>query len=275
MIEFDRITKRFPDGTLAVRELSLTIPSHQVTVLVGSSGSGKTTLLRMINRMVQPTSGQVRIDDEDVADLDAVRLRRRIGYVLQGGGLLPHKRVLENIVTVPRLNGTPKAQARTRGLELMDTVGLDRSLARRYPSQLSGGQQQRVGVARALAVDPNILLMDEPFGAVDPIVRRDLQNELLRLQSTLGKTVVFVTHDIEEAFLLGEQVVILQPGGIMAQRGAPAEILADPASDFVAEFIGAHRGQRALRIEEHHGRQVVVDHSGRPAGVLGEEVPRQ
>src|SRR5699024_9706423 len=159
--------------------------------------------------------------------------------------------------------------------ELMDTVGLDRALARRYPSQLSGGQQQRVGVARALAVDPNILLMDEPFGAVDPIVRRDLQNELLRLQSTLGKTVVFVTHDIEEAFLLGEQVVILQPGGILAQRGAPAEILADPASDFVAEFIGAHRGQRALRIEEHHGRQVVVDHSGRPAGVLGEEVPRQ
>src|SRR5699024_8292646 len=230
----------------------LTVPSRRTTVLVGSSGSGKTTLLRMVNRMVEPTSGQVRIDDEDVAMLNPVTLRRRIGYVLQGGGLLPHRRALDNIVTVPRLNGVSKREAEARGLELMDTVGLDRTLARRYLGQLSGGQQQRVGVARALAVDPNILLMDEPFGAVDPIVRRDLQNELLRLQSTLGKTVVFVTHDIEEAFLLGEQVVILQPGGIMAQRGAPAEILADPASDFVAEFIGAHRGQRALRIEEHH-----------------------
>lgn len=268
MIEFDRVTKRFPDGTLAVRELSLTMPSHEVTVLVGSSGSGKTTLLRMVNRMVQPSSGHIRIDDDDVADLDAVRLRRRIGYVLQGGGLLPHKRVLDNIITVPRLNGTDKSHARGRGLELMDTVGLDRSLARRYPSQLSGGQQQRVGVARALAVDPNILLMDEPFGAVDPIVRRDLQNELIRLQSTLGKTVVFVTHDIEEAFLLGDHVVILQPGGVMAQRGTPAEILAEPANEFVADFIGVHRGQRELRIEEHRGRQVVVDNSGRPAGVL-------
>lgn len=274
MIEFDRVTKRFPDGTEAVREISLVVPSREITVLVGSSGSGKTTLLRMVNRMVEASSGQVRIDDEDVATLDPVALRRRIGYVLQGGGLMPHRRVLENIVTVPRLNGVPKREAEAHGLELMDTVGLDRSLARRYPGQLSGGQQQRVGVARALAVDPNILLMDEPFGAVDPIVRTDLQNELLRLQSTLDKTVLFVTHDIEEAFLLGDQVVILKPGGLIAQRGTPAEILADPADDFVATFIGAERGRRSLRVEDHDGTRVVVDGRGRPAGVLTEEVPR-
>ena len=275
MIEFDRICKRFPDGTEAVRETSLTVPSRRTTVLVGSSGSGKTTLLRMVNRMVEPTSGQVRIDDEDVAMLNPVTLRRRIGYVLQGGGLLPHRRVLDNIVTVPRLNGVSKREAEARGLELMDTVGLDRTLARRYPGQLSGGQQQRVGVARALAVDPNILLMDEPFGAVDPIVRTDLQNELVRLQSSLDKTVLFVTHDIDEAFILGDQVVILKPGGVIAQQGSPAEILADPADDFVATFIGAERGQRALRIEDHDGTQVVVDGRGRPAGVLAEEVSRR
>lgn len=268
MIEFDHVSKHFPDGTEAVREFSLVIPSRTITVLVGSSGSGKTTLLRMINRMVDATEGAIRIDDEDVAALNPVTLRRRIGYVLQGGGLLPHRRVLDNIVTVPRLNGAGKKEADARGLDLMDTVGLDRALARRYPAQLSGGQQQRVGVARALAVDPNILLMDEPFGAVDPIVRSDLQNELLRLQSTLDKTVVFVTHDIEEAFLLGDQVVILKPGGIIAQKGTPAEILAAPADDFVASFIGAERGQRALRVEDHDGTQVVVDGRGRPAGVL-------
>jgi len=275
VIEFDRICKRFPDGTEAVREISLTVPSRRTTVLVGSSGSGKTTLLRMVNRMVEPTSGQVRIDDEDVAMLNPVTLRRRIGYVLQGGGLLPHRRVLDNIVTVPRLNGVSKREAEARGLELMDTVGLDRTLARRYPGQLSGGQQQRVGVARALAVDPNILLMDEPFGAVDPIVRTDLQNELVRLQSSLDKTVLFVTHDIDEAFILGDQVVILKPGGVIAQQGTPAEILADPADDFVATFIGAERGQRALRIEDRDGTRVVVDGRGRPAGVLTEEVSRR
>ena len=275
MIEFDRICKRFPDGTEAVREISLTVPSRRTTVLVGSSGSGKTTMLRMVNRMVEPTSGQVRIDDEDVATLNPVTLRRRIGYVLQGGGLLPHRRVLDNIVTVPRLNGVSRREAEARGMELMDTVGLDRTLARRYPGQLSGGQQQRVGVARALAVDPNILLMDEPFGAVDPIVRTDLQNELVRLQSTLDKTVLFVTHDIDEAFILGDQVVILKPGGVIAQQGTPAEILAAPADDFVASFIGAERGQRALRIEDHDGTQVVVDGRGRPAGVLTEEASRR
>ncbi|UFU05246.1 ABC transporter ATP-binding protein [Ruania halotolerans] len=271
MIEFENVTKRFDDGTVAVSGVDLVIPSHQVTILVGSSGSGKTTLLRMINRMVEPTSGTVRIDDENVADLDPVALRRRIGYVMQSAGLLPHRRVLENIVTVPRLNGMGRAEAAELGLSLMDTVGLDRGLAGRYPSQLSGGQQQRVGVARGLAVDPNILLMDEPFGAVDPIVRADLQNELIRLQGTLGKTVVFVTHDIEEAFLLGDQVVILEQGGVIAQQGSPTDILAAPASDFVADFIGFGRGRRALRVEDRDGVRVVVDENGRPAGVLSED----
>ncbi|WP_159622271.1 ABC transporter ATP-binding protein [Ruania rhizosphaerae] len=271
MIEFEGVAKRFDDGTLAVRGVDLVIPSHQVTVFVGSSGSGKTTLLRMINRMVEPTSGVVSIDGEDVAALDPVALRRRIGYVMQSAGLLPHRRVLENIVTVPRLNGMGRSEATELGLTLMDTVGLDRDLAGRYPNQLSGGQQQRVGVARGLAVDPNILLMDEPFGAVDPIVRADLQTELLRLQGELGKTVVFVTHDIEEAFLLGDQVVILADGGVIAQRGAPADILAAPASEFVADFIGADRGRRALRVEHRGGVAVVVDSNGRPAGVLTED----
>ncbi|TDE92728.1 ATP-binding cassette domain-containing protein [Occultella glacieicola] len=271
MIEFRGVGKRFADGTDAVIDFSLVMPSHRVTVLVGSSGSGKTTILRMINRMVDATVGTVEIDGEDVATLEPVQLRRRIGYVMQSGGLLPHRRVLDNITTVPRLNGMGRAEADERGLSLMDTVGLDRTLARRYPHQLSGGQQQRVGVARGLAVDPNILLMDEPFGAVDPIVRADLQAELLRLQRDIGKTVVFVTHDIDEAFLLGDQVVILSTGGVIAQQGTPAEILANPASDFVADFVGADRGRRALRVVEQDGRRVVVDGDGRAAGVLTDD----
>jgi len=267
-IEFRRVRKEFDDGTVAVEEFSLTIPSRTTTVLLGSSGSGKTTLLRMVNRMVDPSSGIVLIDDEDVAAVNPVTLRRRIGYVMQNSGLLPHRRVAENIATVPRLNGVGKAEARERALALMDTVGLDRSLADRYPRQLSGGQQQRVGVARALAAEPNILLMDEPFGAVDPIVRTELQQELIRLRTALEKTVVFVTHDVEEAFLLGDQVVLLEGGGRIAQIGAPAEILANPASDFVAEFIGADRGRRTLRVEEVDGVRIVLDADGRPAGVL-------
>ncbi|MBZ2194874.1 ABC transporter ATP-binding protein [Occultella gossypii] len=271
MIEFRGVGKRFADGTDAVIDFSLVMPSHQVTVLVGSSGSGKTTILRMINRMVDATEGEVEIDGENVATLEPVQLRRRIGYVMQSAGLLPHRRVLDNITTVPRLNGMGRATADELGLSLMDTVGLDRSLARRYPHQLSGGQQQRVGVARGLAVDPNILLMDEPFGAVDPIVRADLQAELMRLQRDIGKTVVFVTHDIDEAFLLGDQVVILATGGVIAQKGTPAEILANPASDFVADFIGADRGRRSLRIVEQAGRRIVVDGDGRAAGVLTDD----
>jgi osmoprotectant transport system ATP-binding protein len=273
MIEFRSISKRFDDGTLAVDDFSLVIPSRQTTVLVGSSGSGKTTLLRMINRMVDATSGELDIDGENVSDIEPVRLRRRIGYVMQNSGLLPHRRVIDNIATVPRLNGVSKKEAHARALELMDTVGLDRDMAERYPAQLSGGQQQRVGVARGLAVDPNILLMDEPFGAVDPIVRADLQQELLRLQRDLGKTVVFVTHDLDEAFLLGDQVVILEKGGRIAQQGTPAEILANPASDFVASFIGAERGKRALSLITVNGAQVLIDGDGNPAGRLVEAGP--
>ncbi len=273
MIEFRSISKRFDNGTLAVDDFSVIMPSRQTTVLVGSSGSGKTTLLRMINRMVDATSGALEIDGENVSTIEPVQLRRRIGYVMQNSGLLPHRRVIDNIATVPRLSGVPKKHAHARALELMDTVGLDRDMAERYPAELSGGQQQRVGVARGLAVDPNILLMDEPFGAVDPIVRADLQQELLRLQRELGKTVVFVTHDIDEAFLLGDQVVILEKGGRIAQKGSPAEILANPASDFVASFIGADRGKRALSIQTIDGSQVLVDGDGNLAGRLVENGP--
>lgn len=268
MIEFRSVSKRFPDGTLAVDDFSLVLPAHKVTALVGSSGSGKTTVLRMINRMVDPTAGSILIDDEDIATIEPVHLRRRIGYVMQNSGLLPHRRVIDNIATVPRLTGVPKEQAHQRALELMDVVGLDRSLARRYPNQLSGGQQQRVGVARGLASDPNILLMDEPFGAVDPIVRADLQQEVLRLQRELAKTIVFVTHDIDEAFLLGDQVVILETGGRIVQKGSPEQILAEPANDFVASFIGADRGKRALTEKKVGGRTVLIDGDGNPAGVL-------
>jgi osmoprotectant transport system ATP-binding protein len=268
MIEFRGVTKQFPDGTVAVEGVDIVIPPHTTTVLVGSSGSGKTTLLRMVNRMVDPTAGQVLIDGMDVATREPVALRRGIGYVMQNSGLLPHRTVVDNIATVPLLRGTSKRDARAHALELLDTVGLDRSLADRYPSQLSGGQQQRVGVARGLAVDPNILLMDEPFGAVDPIVRAELQQELLRLQGELGKTIVFVTHDIDEAFLLGDQVVILRQGGRISQAASPAEILANPADAFVADFIGVDRGKRALHLTEVEGRSVVVDADGRPAGVL-------
>lgn len=272
MIEFRSVTKQYPDGTLAVDDFSLVIPSRKTTVFVGSSGCGKTTILRMINRMVDPTSGVIEIDGKSIGDLEPVGLRRSIGYVMQNSGLLPHRKVVDNIATVPVLKGTSKKVARDRALKLMDTVGLDRDLAQRYPSQLSGGQQQRVGVARGLAVDPNILLMDEPFGAVDPLVRSDLQQELIRLQRELDKTVVFVTHDIDEAFYLGDQVVILEKGGQIAQQGSPAEILSAPATDFVAEFIGANRGKRALHVEQTPTGQVVVDGDGRTAGVLTESV---
>ena len=272
MIEFRGVTKRYPDGTEAVGDFSLVLPSNKTTVFVGSSGCGKTTLLRMINRMIEPTAGQILIDDLDIASQNKVELRRSIGYVLQASGLLPHRKVIDNVATVPVLKGTPKSEARAAALELLDKVGLDRSLAHRYPRQLSGGQQQRVGVARALASDPNILLMDEPFGAVDPIVRDDLQVELNRLQRELGKTIVFVTHDIDEAFVLADQVVILSKGGVIAQVGTPAEILAAPADDFVASFIGADKGKRDLHLQQREGDgglTLVVDGDGRPVGVLG------
>jgi len=268
MIEFRDVSKQYPDGTSAVRGFDLVIPARRTTVLVGSSGSGKTTLLRMINRMVDPTSGIIEIDGEDITRRPAVALRRSIGYVMQNSGLLPHVTVEDNIATVPVLQGVPRREARRRARELMDTVGLDQHMARRYPSQLSGGQQQRVGVARGLAADPNILLMDEPFGAVDPIVRDELQRELLRIQREVEKTIVFVTHDIDEAFLLGDQVVILSTGAQLAQRGTPDEIMEAPASEFVSSFIGAERGKRALHLKETPRGTVVVDALGRTQGEL-------
>ncbi|MGN7187330.1 ABC transporter ATP-binding protein [Microbacterium enclense] len=271
MIEFSAVSKVFPDGTRAVHDFHLVIPSRKTTVFVGSSGCGKTTLLRMINRMVEPSSGSITIDGDDIGAKPAVQLRRSIGYVMQNSGLLPHFTVADNIATVPVLQGQNRKTARARALELMKTVGLDVAMADRYPSQLSGGQQQRVGVARGLAADPNILLMDEPFGAVDPIVRDELQQELIRLQSDIGKTIVFVTHDIDEAFLLGDQVVILEKGAKIAQVGTPSEIVENPASDFVASFIGAVKGKRALHLKQTANGTVVVDAEGRTQGALVED----
>lgn len=271
MIEFSAVSKVFPGGTTAVDDFSLVIPSRKTTVFVGSSGCGKTTLLRMINRMVEPSSGSITIDGDDIGSRSPVALRRSIGYVMQNSGLLPHFTVAENIATVPVLQGENRKKARTRALELMETVGLDTAMADRYPSQLSGGQQQRVGVARGLAADPNILLMDEPFGAVDPIVRDELQQELIRLQSDIGKTIVFVTHDIDEAFLLGDQVVLLEKGARVAQVGAPSEIIENPANDFVESFIGAVKGKRALHLKQTPRGTVVVDADGRTQGSLVEE----
>lgn len=270
MIEFRDVAKTFGDQ-VAVEGFSLQIPARRITVLVGSSGSGKTTLLRMINRMVDPTAGSVEIDGENVATVPAVALRRRIGYVMQSAGLLPHRRVIDNIATVPRLTGMSTRDAHARATELMAVVGLDASLARRFPAELSGGQQQRVGVARALAVKPNILLMDEPFGAVDPIVRADLQQEVLRIQRETETTIVFVTHDIDEAFLLGDEVVILAERGRIVQKGTPEEILAAPADDFVASFVGADRGKRRLTVSSRPAAgddRVLVDAGGYPVGVI-------
>lgn len=269
MIDFESVGKTYPDGTVAVEDVTLHVPDHSTTVLVGTSGSGKTTLLRMVNRMVSPTSGRVLLDGRDVAGLDRVRLRRSIGYVLQEGGLFPHRSVADNIATVPVLEGVRRAEARARALELMDVVGLDRALATRYPAQLSGGQRQRVGVARALANRPVVLLMDEPFGAVDPLVRADLQRGLLDLRARLGTTILFVTHDIDEALLLGDEVVVLRTGGHIAQVGAPADLVARPADRFVSDFVGASTARRRLHVARHDGTELVLDADDRPLGVLG------
>jgi osmoprotectant transport system ATP-binding protein len=219
-------------------------------VLVGPSGCGKTTSLKMVNRLIEPTSGRILIDGEDAARRDVTDLRRGIGYVIQQVGLFPHQTIGENVVTVPRLLGWPKARQRERAEELLALVGLEPATYRdRYPSQLSGGERQRVGVARALAADPPVMLMDEPFGAVDPIVRERLQNEFLRLQEGLAKTILFVTHDIDEAIKMGDLVAVMQVGGKLAQFGTPEEILAAPASDFVARFVGADRGLKRLSLQ--------------------------
>ncbi|MCX4742412.1 ABC transporter ATP-binding protein [Streptomyces antibioticus] len=246
MIRIDSVTKRYPDGTVAVDRLSLEIPDRAITVLVGPSGCGKTTTLRMINRMVEPSEGTISIDGKDTRQQPVNNLRRSMGYVIQNAGLFQHRTIVDNIATVPRLLGWSKDKSRARARELMERVGLDASLAKRYPYQLSGGQQQRVGVARALAADPPVLLMDEPFSAVDPVVRKGLQDELLRIQAELGKTIVFVTHDIDEAVKLGTMVAVLRTGGRLAQFAPPAELLSQPADAFVEDFLGADRGIRRL-----------------------------
>ncbi len=254
-VEFDHVTKSYDAAASkagapgAVNDLSLSIPAGRICVLVGPSGCGKTTSLKMVNRLIEPTSGRILLDGVDAATRDTTELRRGIGYVIQQTGLFPHQTIEDNVVTVPRLLGWDKARMRARAEELLSVVGLEpATYAKRYPAQLSGGERQRVGVARALAADPPIMLMDEPFGAVDPIVRERLQNEFLRLQEQLAKTILFVTHDIDEAIKMGDLVVVFQAGGVVAQVGPPAEILASPASDYVARFVGTDRGLKRLSL---------------------------
>jgi len=261
VITFDRVSKRYGRVT-AVGELSLNVASGEIVVLAGPSGCGKTTSLTMINRLVEPTSGTISIDGRDTAGMDVDALRRSIGYVIQQVGLFPHQTVAENIATVPRLVGWSRPRIAARVEELLELVGLPAAgYARRLPAELSGGERQRVGVARALGADPDILLMDEPFGAIDPIVRVRLQNELLRLQRVLHKTIVFVTHDIDEAVRIGDRVALLSQGGVLEQYARPVELLAHPASPFVAEFLGEGRMVRRLallrvrdaRLAQHNG----------------------
>jgi osmoprotectant transport system ATP-binding protein len=246
---FDEATKQYPGRPdAAVDRLSLTVPAGEICVLVGPSGGGKTTALRLVNRLIPLTSGDIRIDGVSVLDQDVVQLRRAIGYVIQQVGLFPHMTVEANIGTVPRLYGRPRAWIKARSAELLELVGLDPSYAKRYPAQLSGGERQRVGLARALAGNPPLMLMDEPFGAIDPIVRARLQDEFLRLHDDVRKTVVFVTHDIDEAIKVGDRIAILREGGRLAQYDTPAEILANPVDDFVAQFVGADRALKALAL---------------------------
>ena len=253
MITFENVTKKYPDGTVAVDDLTLEVPAGTLTVFVGPSGCGKTTSMRMINRMIDPTSGTLTVDGKDIAGVDPVKLRLGIGYVIQSAGLMPHQRVIDNVATVPVLRGESRRSARKAAYGVLERVGLDPKLADRYPAQLSGGQQQRVGVARALAADPPILLMDEPFSAVDPVVREDLQTEILRLQNELKKTIVFVTHDIDEAIKLGDKVAVFGKGGKLLQYAEPSFVLSNPANELVSGFVGNDRGYRGLQFFEATG----------------------
>ena len=250
-ITFDHVTKRYAGrDSAAVDDLSLEIPAGAFCILVGPSGGGKTTALKMVNRLIPFDSGDIRIDGRSIRDLPVVELRREIGYVIQQVGLFPHMTIGENIGTVPRLLGWSKDKIRTRSAELLELVGLEAADMKRYPAELSGGQRQRVGLARALAADPPLLLMDEPFGALDPITRFRLQTEMRRLHREVEKTVIFVTHDIDEAIQLGDRIAILREGGVLAQYDTPDAILAHPADDFVAKFIGEDRALRRLALKK-------------------------
>jgi osmoprotectant transport system ATP-binding protein len=245
---FDGATKVYGDGAPAVDQLSLTVAAGEICVLVGPSGGGKTTALKLVNRLIELTSGDIRIEGRSIKALDVTELRRGIGYVIQQVGLFPHLTIEANIGTVPRLFGRDRGWIRRRSQELLELVGLDPTYAARYPSQLSGGERQRVGLARALAADPPLMLMDEPFGAIDPIVRARLQDEFLRLQREVRKTVVFVTHDIDEAIKVGDRIAILRRGGRLAQYDTPETILKRPADEFVADFVGADRALKAMAL---------------------------
>ena len=294
MIEFESVGKTFRDGTVAVVDLNLTVPSGKITVIVGPSGCGKTTTLRMVNRMLEPTTGRITWDGTPLRSKRKATLRRQMGYVIQSGGLFPHRTVLENIETVPSLLHWPKAKREKRSQELLNSVGLERKLAHRYPAQLSGGQQQRVGVARALAADPLVLLMDEPFSAVDPVVRSELHEFFLGLQRELSKTIILITHDIDEAIKLGDQVAIMRVGGHLAQVGTPQHLLDEPADAFVEGFVGRDRGFRSLSFQPASelklervkvvrdvetatgtGPILVVDGDARPVGWADPERPGQ
>ena len=272
-IQFDHVTKRYEGrDAAALDDLTFEIPAGAFCVLVGPSGGGKTTALKMVNRLIPFDSGDIRIDDRSVRDIPVVELRREIGYVIQQVGLFPHMTIGENVATVPRLLGWPKAKIVARCSELIELVGLEQSDARRYPAELSGGQRQRVGLARALAADPPLLLMDEPFGALDPITRFRLQGELRRLHREVEKTVIFVTHDIDEAIQMGTRIAILREGGVLAQYDTPDAILAHPADDFVAKFIGEDRALRRLALRRL--RDVALEPGSRsdPGSRVGPDV---
>jgi osmoprotectant transport system ATP-binding protein len=264
-ITLDQVSKRFTgsDGeTVAVNDLSIQIPAGQLVAFVGPSGCGKTTTLKMINRLIEPSSGRILLGEDDVTRVNPVQLRRRIGYVIQNVGLFPHQTVEANVATVPRLLGWDKKRQEARALELLELVGLDpKTFAKRYPAQLSGGQRQRVGVARALGADPPVLLMDEPFSAIDPIARTRLQDEFLRVQREVRKTIVFVTHDLDEAVRLADRIAIFRQGGILEQFGTPAELLGSPATEFVADFVGGQRGLRRLSVTPIERADLEAPHS--------------
>jgi osmoprotectant transport system ATP-binding protein len=264
-VVFERVTKRYPGRSEpAVNELSLTVPAGEICMLVGPSGGGKTTALKLVNRLIDFNEGDIRIGDQSVRSLDPVELRRQTGYVIQQVGLFPHLTIAGNIGTVPRLLGWPKQRIAERVTELLDLVGLEADYAGRYPAQLSGGQRQRVGLARAMAADPLVMLMDEPFGALDPITRDRLQNEFLRLHRQVRKTVIFVTHDIDEAIKMGDRIAILREGGVLAQYDTPDAILARPVDEFVARFVGADRGLKRLALRRVSDLELIPGPAARP-----------